>query len=150
MKKSFSFSNKVSLPPPLITSTLLVLLLSASVSTSAQSKGSNWEPPKSADELHNPLPNDAAALQEGKTNYHLYCAPCHGDKGRGDGPAAAGLSVKPADHSSAIIQAKSDGALFWEMSEGHSPMPAYKQTLTEQQRWQLVTFIRTLAKTHKP
>jgi mono/diheme cytochrome c family protein len=147
MIRNFSLCNKVSLPPPLLACAILLLF---SVNASAQTKGSKWEPPKTADDIHNPFTNDAAATQEGKTNYHLYCAPCHGDKGRGDGAAAAGLSVKPADHSSAAIQSKSDGALFWEMSEGHSPMPAYKTTLTEQQRWQLVNFIRTLAKTHKP
>lgn len=116
---------------------------------SAQSKGSKWEPPKAADNIKNPISPDAASLKEAKTTYTTYCTPCHGDKGRGDGVAAAGLSVKPADHSSAAIQIKTDGALFWEMSEGHNPMPSYKQALAEKQRWQLVNYIRTLAKKSK-
>jgi mono/diheme cytochrome c family protein len=113
---------------------------------SAQTKGSKWEPPKAADNIKNPVTPDAASLKEAKTLYTSYCTPCHGDKGKGDGVAAAGLAVKPADHSSVNIQNKTDGALYWEMSEGHNPMPSYKQLFIEKQRWQLVNYIRTLAK----
>jgi mono/diheme cytochrome c family protein len=112
----------------------------------AQTKGVKWEPPKSADNVKNPLTADAASLKEAKTMYTTYCTPCHGDKGKGDGVAAAGLAIKPADHSSVKIQSQTDGALFWEISEGHNPMPSYKQSLIEKKRWQLVNYIRTLAK----
>ena len=115
----------------------------------AQAKGAKWEPPKGAAEVKNPIAADPASLKEGKTVYITYCTPCHGEKGKGDGVAAAGLSVKPADHSSAAIQSKADGTLFWELSEGHNPMPAYKGAFTDKQRWQLVNYIRTLAKKTK-
>jgi mono/diheme cytochrome c family protein len=126
-----------------------ICLLLASVHVSAQAKGSTWEPPKAADDVKNPVTADATSLKDAKVLYTTYCAPCHGDKGRGDGVAAAGLSTKPADHSSVAVQNKTDGALFWEMSEGHNPMPSYKQVFTEKQRWQLVNYIRTLAKKAK-
>jgi mono/diheme cytochrome c family protein len=116
---------------------------------SAQVKGGKWEPPKSADNLKNPVAADATSLKDAKALYTTYCTPCHGDKGKGDGVAAAGLNVKPADHSSALVQSNTDGALFWEMSEGHNPMPSYKQSFSEKQRWQLVNYIRTLAKKSK-
>lgn len=115
----------------------------------AQTKGSNWEPPKEAENLKNPVISDPTSISNGKTTYITYCAPCHGDKGRGDGVAAAGLSIKPADHSSIAVQNKTDGTLYWEMSEGHNPMPAYKTAFTEKQRWDLVNYIRTLAKKPK-
>ncbi len=123
------------------------LLVSSTIT--AQSKGLKWEPPKVVNDVKNPLAPDAASLKEAKATYTTYCTPCHGDKGRGDGVAAAGLSVKPADHSSAAVQSQTDGALFWEMSEGHNPMPSYKKAFTERQRWQLVNYIRTLAKKTK-
>ena len=116
---------------------------------SAQTKGAKWEAPKSADNLKNPVMPEVASLKEAKTMYTTYCTPCHGDKGKGDGVAAAGLAIKPADHSSLNIQNQTDGALFWEMSEGHNPMPSYKQSFTEKKRWQLVNYIRTLAKKSK-
>lgn len=126
---------------------MAMLLIGSAVT--AQSKGAKWEPPKAAADVKNPIAPDAASLKEAKTLYTTYCTPCHGEKGKGDGVAAAGLSVKPADHSSAVIQSKADGALFWEMSEGHNPMPAYKGAFTDKQRWQLVNYIRTLAKKTK-
>ncbi len=115
----------------------------------AKAQNNKWEPPKEADNVKNPLDGNTAVLKDAKVLYTSYCVPCHGDKGKGDGVAAAGLSTKPADHSGNIVQKQTDGALFWELSEGHNPMPAYKAALTEPQRWSLINYIRTLAKTPK-
>ena len=104
-----------------------------------------WVAPKEADALQNPVKDNATATAEGKKLYAQYCVVCHGDKGRGDGIAAAGLTPKPADHSSEKIQKQSDGAIYWKMTNGRPPMAAYNATLKEEQRWALVTYIRTLA-----
>jgi mono/diheme cytochrome c family protein len=108
-----------------------------------------WVAPKEADNIKNPLTPNSSTLADAKALYIANCAPCHGDKGRGDGPAAAGLNPKPADHSSTAVQSETDGALFWKLSEGRAPMPAYKKIFTDQQRWELINYIRTLAKTPK-
>ena len=108
-----------------------------------------WVSPKIAQEVKNPLAGDKSVLADGKALYIANCAPCHGEKGRGDGPAAQALTPKPADHSSAVVQSESDGSLFWKLSEGRKPMPTYKTVFTEKQRWELVNYIRTLAKTPK-
>ena len=105
--------------------------------------------PASADAKVNPLKGDAGATAEGGKIYQANCAICHGAKGMGDGVAAAGLSKPPANHSSAAVQKLSDGAIFWKITEGNSPMPAYKTVYSETQRWQLVNYIRTLAKAKK-
>ncbi|MDN3657903.1 cytochrome c [Ferruginibacter paludis] len=126
--------------------TISILFLLFAVISKAQVKGGKWIAPKSADAVKNPVVPDAATLKEAKTIYTTYCMPCHGSKGKGDGVAAAGLAIKPADHTSTFIQNQTDGALFWEMSEGHNPMPSYKTTLTEKQRWELISYIRTFAK----
>jgi mono/diheme cytochrome c family protein len=105
-----------------------------------------WVAPADADNLKSTLTVTPAVLAEAKTLYTANCAPCHGDKGRGDGPAAPGLNPKPADHSSEAVQKQSEGAIFWKLSEGRNPMPAYKKIFTDQQRWELVAYIRTLAK----
>ena len=102
--------------------------------------------PKTADAVNNPFKGNATATAEGQKIYITYCTPCHGQKGKGDGVASAGLSKQPANHTSAAVQEQTDGAIFWELSEGNNPMPAYKKSLSETQRWQLVNFIRTLAK----
>jgi len=108
-----------------------------------------WVAPKDADNVKNPLAGNTSVLPEAKSLYIANCGPCHGDKGRGDGAAAPGLNPKPADHSSVAVQNESDGALFWKLSEGRAPMPAYKKVFSDQQRWELIIYIRTLAKTTK-
>jgi mono/diheme cytochrome c family protein len=108
-----------------------------------------WVAPKTADNVKNPLGGDNSKLAETKALYVTNCGPCHGEKGRGDGPAAPGLNPKPADHTSAAIQSETDGAIFWKLSEGRSPMPGYKKIFSDEQRWELVNYIRSLAKTSK-
>jgi mono/diheme cytochrome c family protein len=105
-----------------------------------------WEAPATTASLVNPQKNNPGAIEAGKQTYTTYCVACHGSKGKGDGAAAIGLNVKPADHTSANVQKQPDGALFWKISEGRSPMPTYKTLLTETQRWQLVEYIRTFNK----
>ena len=105
--------------------------------------------PKEADNVKNPLAGSSSVPADTKTLYVANCGPCHGDKGRGDGPAAPGLNPKPADHTSPAIQSETDGSLFWKLSEGRNPMPGYKKIFSEQQRWELIAYIRSLAKTAK-
>ena len=105
-----------------------------------------WVAPASANSLKNPGTCDAATMKDAKAIYTSTCAPCHGAKGKGDGPAAVALNPKPADHTSKAIQQESDGSLFWKLSEGRGAMQAYKTQLTDKQRWGLICFIRTLKK----
>ncbi|PWT72102.1 MAG: cytochrome c class I [Bacteroidetes bacterium] len=123
---------------------LLILIFHRSF---AQSKP--WVAPADADNMKNPLAGNSSVLGEAKTLYTANCGPCHGDKGKGDGLAASGLNPKPADHTSEAVQKQSDGAIFWKISEGRAPMPAYKRVFSDQQRWEFVTYIRTLSKGKK-
>jgi len=108
-----------------------------------------WGTPAWSDTVKNPFVHNAAATDSGRILYQRVCAVCHGNSGKGDGIAAAGLSMKPADHTSPYVQLQTDGSLFWEISNGHAPMPAYKTVLTEKQRWKLINYIRTLDKSKK-
>ena len=110
------------------------------------SQSKPWPVPDKASSAKNPLTADAKTAQDGKALYITYCAPCHGNNGKGDGPAAAALSVKPANHTSAAIQSETEGSLFYKISEGRPPMPPYKSALSESQRWSLAGYIKTLGK----
>ncbi len=105
-----------------------------------------WVAPASADALKNPFANNEEATRKGKKLYNQLCNICHGDKGKGDGMAGAALVPKPANFTSDKVQAQSDGAIFWKMTEGRPPMAAYRDILKEEERWQLVNYIRTLKK----
>ena len=110
------------------------------------SQSKPWMAPTTALTKENPLKGNTQVLPDAKKLYQTNCSPCHGNGGEGDGPAASACNPKPADHTSAKIQSETDGSLFWKISEGRNPMPAFKQAFSETQRWQLVNFIRSLAK----
>ena len=55
--------------------------------------------------------------------------------------------VKPADLTDAHMMSEmTDGEIFWKISEGRQPMPSFKKQLSEEQRWQMVHYLRTFAK----
>ncbi len=144
MKEDIFFSKNVKSK---FASGLLLVFSLSFLFTLAQSPP--WVAPKDSDNLKNPLAGNSSVMPDAKALYTANCGPCHGDKGRGDGPAASGLNPKPADHSSVAVQNESDGAIFWKLSEGRAPMPGYKKIFSDQQRWELVNYIRTLARTPK-
>ena len=129
-----------------ITITSMLLLVGENL-IHAQSRV--WAVPKDASSTKNPVSSDAGSIKTGKTLYTTYCTTCHGDKGKGDGIASAALNPKPADHTSAALKAESDGSLFYKISNGRTPMPQFKTTLNDAQRWALINYIRTLAKKTK-
>lgn len=87
----------------------------------------------------------AAAVAAGKKSAETNCVTCHGASGKGDGVAAAALTPKPANWTSAKVKADPDGVLFCKMSNGRGPMPPWKH-LPDKERWELVTYIRSLQK----
>jgi mono/diheme cytochrome c family protein len=105
----------------------------------------DWVAPPEADKLSNPIASDAISIATGKALFTSICFVCHGKGGKGDGINAPSLERQPADLTSGGVQKQSDGALFWKISEGNPPMLTFKDVLSEEQRWQLVNFIRTLA-----
>jgi len=121
------------------------ILLSASLLVSFQPM-EDWKAPKEADNLKNPLKGNSSAISEGQKLYNNMCMICHGNKGKGDGVAGMGLNPRPTNLTTSIVQTQSDGAIFWKLTTGRAPMAAYKELLTEDQRWQLVNYIRTLKK----
>jgi len=125
-----------------ITNILFIFVfIMCSQNISAQS---NWIAPKSAEAFVNPIKNDQNSLKKGKLLFKQLCAVCHGDKGKGDGLASAALNPKPANFTSSQFKKQSDGAIFWKITEGRTPMASYKESLTTEQRWQLVNYIKSL------
>ena len=96
----------------------------------------------------NPLAVNNQAAAVGKTIYDQDCASCHGATGNGDGPAAVALNPKPA--SLAEMKDDPDDYFFWRISEGgamppfNSAMPAWKNQLSQEQIWQVITYVRSL------
>lgn len=103
-----------------------------------------WQAPDWADTLKNTNRVAVGESETGETLYNTYCMSCHGVLGEGDGALGGEFDVKPANFHLPSVQNQKDGALFWKISEGKDAMPAYKTSLTDEQRWQLVAYLRTL------
>ena len=110
-----------------------------------------WPVPAEARKIMNPVPPSEAALAAGKKMFTDECVSCHGEAGKGDGPDAMMYDPQPADLSDAHMMGEmTDGEIFYKITEGRKPMPSFKKKFTDEQRWQLVHFVRTLApKNHR-
>lgn len=130
----------------------IALLGALAIATLAQGAGkipNQWIAPSRAARKKNPVAADAGSIARGKRLYARECLSCHGATGKGDGSDAADLEKKPANLRSSATQHQSDGALFWKISEGRRPMPAMRKKWSEQQRWDVVNYIRTFKNSKK-
>lgn len=95
--------------------------------------------------LNNPVPADARSVGDGQALYAQNCAQCHGVAGHGDGPLAANLHPRPYDLT-VHVGLHPDYQLFDYITHGipSTAMPARGQ-LSDQQRWDLVNYLRTLS-----
>ncbi|GBD91080.1 cytochrome c [bacterium BMS3Abin04] len=105
-----------------------------------------WKAPALADNLKNPIKDIIEASKKGKKIFSIQCAICHGKSGKGDGMAGMALNPRPANLTSKKVQEQSDGAIFWKLTTGKPPMASYAKIYSAKQRWQLVSYIRTLGK----
>ena len=121
----------------------LALVVGVTIGGVAVAQGP-WEAPAAEKGKKNPVPGGAKTLEAGKKLAQINCVTCHGPDGKGTGPAAAALNPKPADWTSKKIQDESDGELFWKISNGRGAMPAWKATLSENERWTMVHYVRSL------
>jgi|SRR5579863_2848349 len=128
----------------LFVSLLIVIVISIVYALTHQSR--EWIVPEEAKQRQNPLTATDSNVRAARDVYFEDCENCHGKTGKGDGPEAHMHDPAPADLSDPLrMKAISDGELFFKISEGHRPMPAFKRKLTEEQRWQLVLFVRAFS-----
>jgi len=107
---------------------------------------SDWRVPAQIKKLQNPVPRNEEAIGAGMMSYIDHCQSCHGENGDGKGEKAEKLSVAPANFRDAhSMNTVTDGELFWKITHGRRPMPSFKDKLTDEERWQLVIYIRTFA-----
>jgi mono/diheme cytochrome c family protein len=105
-----------------------------------------WNVPAVAKKMRNPVPATESVLDKGMFTYSKHCKSCHGENGDGKGDRASEISATPSDFTNAAQMSRvSDGELFWKITHGHRPMPAFEDKLSDTERWQVVDYIRTFA-----
>lgn len=111
-----------------------------------------WSIPPEAKLVRNPIHDDPATVAKQILPVFLdKCSECHGETGQGNGPQAKMYDPRPAPLTDTTrLATVTDGELFYVISNGHKPMPAYKKKLTDDQRWQLVQLVRAFSRTSAP
>ena len=99
------------------------------------------------------VPSRLLAAEKTTVLFQELCSVCHGVGGRGDGPSAKGLEPKPADFTNCKVMAKDSDEVLLKIIKGggqrvgrSTVMPAWGDSLSEQQIGDLVKFIRGLCK----
>jgi mono/diheme cytochrome c family protein len=106
--------------------------------------------PESEKKRQNPVPDVPEAIEAGKALYSSQCAMCHGARGDGRGDVAVGMKLRMPSFADPKVQAKrTDGEWFYIMSQGHGDMPGEKR-LVDQNKWEIVRYLRTLARPPAP
>lgn len=111
-----------------------------------------WELPEDADKTKNPTTATPESIAKGKELYlertKGNCVFCHGETGSGNEENLPRLRRKPADLSNKErMTAETDGEIYWKITKGiQGIMPAGENRMTEEERWHVVNYVRTLAK----
>lgn len=130
-------------------STLLVvtLFLQAAIVIAQGPSQTPWVAPPEADELVNPIKEQALALTLGKRIYSSECQVCHGRYGNAETDIAETLELKPKNFTKEDFLKQSDGAIYWKLSEGRGLMQPFKTMLSEEEIWSVVMYVKELADT---
>jgi mono/diheme cytochrome c family protein len=101
----------------------------------------SWRAPASAASKTNPIPLTQVSVQAGESIFSQNCQACHGADGTGDGPTGAFLNPHPANLTTASFWSQGEGAIFWKITHGHSPMPSFRDSLSRKQRWEVINYL---------
>ncbi len=90
-------------------------------------------------------------VRRGEERYDIYCSPCHGLSGFGDGPVAKradalqeGTWTPPSSYHTALVRSRPVGFLFNTITNGIRNMPAYGSQVPVADRWAIVAYVRAL------
>ncbi len=98
-----------------------------------------------------PVPVTERLMRRGEERYDIYCAPCHGLAGYGDGPVAKradalqeGTWTPPSSYHSDLVRGRPVGHIFNTITNGIRNMPAYGPQIAPADRWAIVAYVRAL------
>jgi mono/diheme cytochrome c family protein len=103
--------------------------------------------PVEAAKQPNPVKSTPESIALAKKWWTLDCAMCHGKDGDGKGETAKDMKLTLADFTdSATLKDRTDGEIFYIIKNGHEDMPAEGQRIKPEENWDLVNYVRSLAK----
>jgi mono/diheme cytochrome c family protein len=93
--------------------------------------------------LKNPIPASEDVIAEGEVLYIAYCAPCHGETGKGDGLVGQQYKGVP-NFAAGRLATLSEGHIFHTITHGRGRMWPYKSQVSPEDRWKIVHFVQQL------
>jgi mono/diheme cytochrome c family protein len=91
-----------------------------------------------------PFPIDSTLMARGRERFNIYCSPCHGRTGQGDGMVVRrGYRRPPSLHDPRLRDAPV-GHFFDVMTNGFGAMPDYAALVQVRDRWAIAAYIRAL------
>lgn len=115
------------------------------VVASAQYAG--WTVPPTAKDEKSPLKPSPALVKQGRGVFTANCQKCHGPGAKGDGPDSDPKSPAADLTDEFRYELNPEGVLYHKVWDGHPPeMPAFKSTLTPNQVWQVVEYVKSIRK----
>jgi len=96
-----------------------------------------------------PFPITASVLARGRERYDIYCSPCHGRTGLGDGMIVRRGLRKPPSYDLERLRQAPSGYLFDVTSRGFGVMPDYATQVPPTDRWAIVAYIRVLQRSQR-
>ena len=97
-----------------------------------------------AEKLKDPVPADEKSIAKGGQLFAIYCVPCHGKLGKGDGYVGQKFIVQPSDLTSDGTKAQTDGYIWGHITFGGPIMPIYGNDLNPTERWHVVNYVRNV------
>ena len=95
----------------------------------------------------NPVKSTPESLARAKKWWTLDCAMCHGKDGDGKGETAKDMKLSIADFTNpSTLKDRTDGEIFYIIKNGHEDMPPEGQRVKVEENWDLVNYVRSLAK----
>ena len=94
-----------------------------------------------AEKLSNPVPPTVDFVAKGKQLFTIYCTPCHGTSGTGNGLVGEKLSARPFDLTSDVVQTLPDGVIFGFLTFGGQVMPKFANDLSPVERWHVINYL---------
>lgn len=91
-----------------------------------------------------PLPVSEESLRRGQQRYAIFCVPCHGLQGEGDGIVVQRGFIPPPSYHIDRLREAPDGYLFTVMSTGLLRMPQFSSRIAAEDRWAITQYIRVL------
>ena len=91
-----------------------------------------------------PFPVTPAVMNRGEERYNIYCSPCHGRLGDGNGMIPARGYRRPPSYHTDVLRKAPTGHFFDVMTNGFGSMPSYAPQVSVHDRWAIVAYIRAL------